>query len=114
MFGQQRALSSQEWQSAFAGAVLTDAIISIVRARNREVSAVLLECFTCRTGILVLLWMEDEVLPAERPILARALVPDRNVRRDLPLDQPIEELASAISCVSSETLRLQAKSCLRA
>jgi hypothetical protein len=54
---------------ALAGAVFTDAIMSIVRARNREVAAVLLESFACGTGILVLPWIEDEVRPAERPII---------------------------------------------
>src|SRR6516165_221248 len=79
--------------------------MSIVATRNREVSAVLLECFSCRTSVLILGRIEDEVGPAESPVLTRAFVPDRNVRRDFFLRQPAEKLRS-VSRVGSETLRL--------
>src|SRR5215469_367091 len=53
-----------------------------------------------------------EVATGEGAILTGALVPHRDLRRDAGANQPAEELAGAVGCISGETLRLEPHSLL--
>lgn len=77
------------------------------RAQRREGAIELLERFAGRTNVLVLIGIEDEVGAAEGSILARAFVPNRNMRRCLFLRQLIKELTRSVSGVSREAFGLQ-------
>ncbi len=67
------------------------------------------------THIDVPLLVEGEIEPGERSVIAVALVPDRNVRRDLLLfDQPAKKAANPVGRVSHEALRLEIEALLRA
>ena len=70
-----------------------------VGARHRVVAPELLQHLSRRTDVLVLFGIKDEVGSAERSVVPIALIPNRNVRFDLLVDQPAEELAGPIGSV---------------
>jgi hypothetical protein len=73
------------------------------------------EILAIRTDVDAATPVPSEVGKQERAILAFALVPHRDVRRDLLLaDQPAEEAAGAIGRIHSEPLGLQIKAPLGA
>src|SRR5262245_11494350 len=61
------------------------------------------------TNVDVARLIKDEVRSAERTIVARRLVPYRNVRRDAAIDQPLEQPYRTINCVTCKPLGLQTK-----
>ena len=59
--------------------------------------------------------VEGEIEAGERSVIALALVPDRNIGRDLLLlDQPAEKAANPIGRIGHEALRLEIEALLRA
>src|SRR5271167_2653189 len=58
--------------------------------------------------------VEDEVGPAEGAIGACRFVPDRDVRRDLTVHQPLEQPDRAIDSVAGEPLGLQTETAAHA
>ena len=87
--------------------VLADAVMGAVGARHRVVAPELLQHLSRRTDVLVLFGIKDEVGSVERPVVPIALIPNRDVRFDLLVDQPSEELAGPIGGVGGEPLRLR-------
>ena len=65
------------------------------------------------TDIDVALIVELEVGAREGAVLSRALIPNRDVRRDTGLDQPTEELARAVGRVGDEALCLESRAYAR-
>src|SRR4029450_8434907 len=57
----------------------------------------------------IALLVEDKIGATESAIGARRLVPHRNVRCDLTIDQPLEQTARAINGVARQSLGLQTK-----
>src|SRR5216684_4133743 len=64
------------------------------------------------TDVDIAFFVEGEVGSGERAVLASALVPDRDMRRDALSNQPTEELTGAIGRISSETVRFKSQSFL--
>ena len=57
----------------------------------------------------IALLVEDKIGATESAIGARRLVPHRNVRCDLTIDQPLEQTDRAINGVARQSLGLQTK-----
>src|SRR5215831_9744902 len=71
------------------------------------------EKLTVRADVEVTLPIEGKVGTRQDARFPLAHVPNRDVRRDGGADQPMEELASAVRCVSGEPFGLEPQSLVR-
>src|SRR5262244_3645437 len=71
------------------------------------------EKLTVRADVDVTLPIEGKVGARQDALFSLAHVPNRDVRRDAVTDNPMEEFASAVGCVSGEPFGLEPQSLVR-
>src|SRR5215831_18568216 len=71
------------------------------------------EKLTLRADVEVALPIEGKVCTGQHALFPLAHVPNRDVRRNAGTDHPIEELASAVRCVSGEPFGLEPQPLVR-
>src|ERR1700676_5381764 len=115
--GLSRAASGLEGAGltvGLAGSVEPHVVFGHAAPRDGERPAVLLQGFTSWTGVGVRAGIKDEVGAAESSVSALALVPYRDMRRDvLFLHHPGEDLRRSVGFVGAEPPLLQTEAGLR-
>ena len=104
----ERFRESDALRRVFEGAVAMCIAAGLVGGEAFSVDASLIKAATW-ADIDIALLVEDKIGATEGPIGARRLIPHRNVRRDLTIDEPLEQTDRAISRVARESSGLQTK-----